>query len=598
MSFTSSSTASETTAPLTTPQMLGQKLMLDFRYYCHDHKKASADCRIPMTTLPPELAELISQYEIGGAILFSENVQDTTQIVGLSNALQRAAQNSKSKLPLFVAIDQEGGRVARINRQQATSFTGNMSIGATYLQHGDSYATKVAEAIGKELHSLGINVNFAPTVDVNSNPNNPVINVRSFSETPEVVAKLGLAQVKAFEDAGVISALKHFPGHGDTHVDSHTGLPRVDHDRETIDSQDVFPFAEIIKAHPPGMIMTAHIQYPALDSSTLVNSQGQRMIKPATMSYQIMTQLLRHELGYQGVTVTDALDMAGISDFFNPVDATIATFNAGVDIALMPIAIRSPKDIERFEQYMSKLAQAAQSGRLDKSQLNESISRITTLKNKIPNTAASGAIAHSTLGNPKHRALEAELALAAITQVKNEGLVPLSNDVKTLHLIMPDRQKCLALEQALQTISQHPLTVTCTSLQAYDPDIALKAMSQADVVIAAHASPPQSAVEIGGMDDVKKLRAHGVAKNEQPAALQKLLKQGKQLAKKQVFISLRAPYEISTFAPFSDAVLASYAYNVDIVNGDKVSGPAYTALAKVLLGMAKAQGSLPVTIDK
>ncbi|PCK32909.1 glycoside hydrolase family 3 protein [Pseudoalteromonas piscicida] len=597
MSFTSSSNTTEAQAPLSTSQLLGQKLMLDFRYYCGNSEKPSGDCREPMTTLPPELSALISEYEIGGAILFAENVQNTNQIVKLTNAFQSAAQKSKSQLPLFIAIDQEGGRVARINREQATSFTGNMSIGATYPKHGDVYATKVAEAIGKELNSLGINVNFAPTVDVNSNPNNPVINVRSFSERPEVVAKLGLAQVRAFETAGVISALKHFPGHGDTHVDSHTGLPRVDHDRQQINKQDLLPFANIIHTHPPGMIMTAHIQYPALDASTVVNSQGQSMIRPATMSYQIMTQLLRKELGYQGVTVTDALDMAGISDFFNPIDATIETFNAGVDIALMPIAIRDQADITRFKHYMLQLSAALDNGKLDKTQLNKSIARITELKTRLPNTFASEGIANSTLGNPSHRKLEAELALAAITQVKNDGTLPLTGKANTIHLIMPDRQKCLALEQALQTLRNNTLTLTCTSLQAYDSDVATRAIKNADVVIAAHASPPQSAVEIGGMDDVKKLRAHGLARNEQPKALKRLLKQGQLLDKKQVFISLRAPYEISTFGPLSNAVLASYAYNVDINHDANVSGPAYTALAQVILGLAKAEGALPVTID-
>ncbi|ATD09467.1 glycoside hydrolase family 3 N-terminal domain-containing protein [Pseudoalteromonas piscicida] len=597
MSFITSAHATAAQVPLTTSQMLGQKLMLDFRYYCGESKKPSGDCRAAMTTLPPELSELISKYDIGGAILFAENVQNTAQIVSLTNALQSAAQQSKSQLPLFIAIDQEGGRVARINREQATSFTGNMIIGATYPKQGDIYATKVASAIGKELNILGINVNFAPTVDVNSNPNNPVINVRSFSENPEVVAKLGLAQVKAFEAAGVLSALKHFPGHGDTHVDSHTGLPRVDHDRDKINQQDLLPFAEIIKASPPGMIMTAHIQYPALDNSRVVNSQGESMIRPATMSSQIMTQLLRHELGYQGVTVTDALDMAGISDFFNPVDATIETFNAGVDIALMPIAIRNRADIKRFEQYMAQLADALETNKLNQEQLSSSMARIAKIKSKLPQSSASLAIANSTLGNPSHRRLEAELALAAITEVKNDGVLPLRDNAQVVQLIMPDRQKCFALEQALQTYSKNSLTLSCTSLQAYDPDIAHDAIKQADVIIAAHASPPQSAVEIGGMDDVKKLREHGVARNVQPEALKALLQYGQQQGKKQLFISLRAPYEISTFGPLSNAVLASYAYNVDVNHDKKVAGPAYTALAKVILGIAKAEGSLPVTVN-
>lgn len=197
--------------------------------------------------------------------------------------------------------------------------TGNMSIGATYAKHGSDYASASAKVIAKELRAVGFNVNYAPTLDVNMNPNNPVINVRSFGEDPARVAELGGAQVDAYQHQQVIAALKHFPGHGDTNVDSHTGLPKVMHSKEQVMAQDIAPFRAVIEAgHAPGMIMTAHIQYPALDSSTFVSKQGQTMVKPATMSRAIMTSLLREELGYQGVTITDALDMAGISDFLPP----------------------------------------------------------------------------------------------------------------------------------------------------------------------------------------------------------------------------------------------------------------------------------------
>ncbi|WP_440057015.1 glycoside hydrolase family 3 N-terminal domain-containing protein (plasmid) [Pseudoalteromonas sp. T1lg65] len=594
MSLANASQANNNTE-LTIKQLLGQKLMLDLRYFCEDDN--SQQCRTPVTRLPAPLKSLIQRYNIGGVILFSENVQHIEQIVSLTNELQNAVSQSASKLPLFIAIDQEGGRVARINREQATSFTGNMSIGATYPKHGVKYAAQSAAVIAKELEALGINVNFAPTVDVNSNPENPVINVRSFSEDPKVVTKLGEAQVRAFTQNGVIPALKHFPGHGDTHVDSHTGLPRVDHSLSQIQQQDLLPFSEIIKATEVTMVMTAHIQYPALDNSQVINSQGETMLRPATMSYKIMTELLREQLGFKGVTITDALDMAGISDFFSSLDATIETFNAGVDIALMPMAIRTEKDIEKFAKFMEGLEQAVATKKLDVQQLKESSQRILALKsNQLQNkTTTSVAIAQSLLGNPAHRKLEAELALAAITEVKNQGTLPLNKGIKRVHLIMPDKQKCEALSQALVKLNSQ-LNVSCTSLQAFEPTLAEQAINQADMVIGAHASPPQSAVEIGGMEDVKKLTDFAVDKNQQPNALKKLLASAKALNKPSVFISLRAPYEITDFSPFSDAVLASYAYNVDVSNEHEVSGPAYTALAKVLLGYARAEGTLPVTV--
>ncbi|OHU93731.1 glycoside hydrolase family 3 protein [Pseudoalteromonas byunsanensis] len=576
---------------------LGQKLMLDFRYFCQQGN--SETCRSPMTTLPSELADVISKYHIGGVILFSENTQDIEQIVNLNNQLQSAAHKAKHPQPLLIAIDQEGGRVARINREQATSFTGNMSIGATYPKHDTHYASSVATAIAKELTSLGINVNFAPTVDVNMNAENPVINVRSFSEDPNVVAKLGAAQVKAFEQQRVISALKHFPGHGDTHVDSHTGLPRVEHNEKVIWQNDLAPFQAVIKTNPPGMIMTAHIQYPALDNSTLENKHGKHMLKPATMSRKIMHDLLRDKLGYQGVIITDALDMAGISDFFDANSAVLETFKAGVDIALMPITIRTPSDIGKLEKLLQTLTKAVNQGQLNEHEVALSAQRIYELKKRFFNkkTKVSASIARATLGNPSHRKLEAELALAAITQVKNSDLLPVDIKVNSkVHIIMPDQRKCEAMRQALELYSKAPLQISCSSLQGFDPKIAHAAIKQADWVIGAHASPQQSAVEIGGMEDVSKLEEFALSRQEQPSALKALLKYAKKQQKQTLFISLRAPYEISQFSPYSDAVLASYAYNIDVDNSNRVAGPAFTALAQVILGQAQAHGTLPVTI--
>ncbi|MCF2857642.1 glycoside hydrolase family 3 protein [Pseudoalteromonas sp. SMS1] len=590
MTISPTISANDALPPLTT--MIGQKLMLDLRYFCNEGD--TLPCRKPMTKLPSSLSDLLEKYQIGGVILFAENVQNTKQIVELTQSLQKVSTS-----PVLIAIDQEGGRVARINRAKATSFTGNMSIGATYERHGDKYATEVASVIAKELSSLGINVNFAPTVDVNSNPLNPVINVRSFGEDPKRVAILGAAQVAAFEQHGVVSALKHFPGHGDTQVDSHTGLPKVAHSLTQIQQQELLPFAHIIEKQQPGMIMTAHIQYPALDSSKVLNSKGQQMIRPATMSRAIMQDLLRDQLGYQGVTITDALDMAGISDFFSPLDAVIETFNAGVDIALMPIPVRTPSDIKQFEAFFSKLENAVTNGTLQQSAILTSYQRVQKLKAQVAKhaTRPSFGIAQATLGNPQHRQLEAQLALDAITEVKNDGILPFKvQKNQHIHLIMPDRQKALALKQALLSTSALPLKITITSLQAFKPKRAHQFINDADWVISAHASPQQSAAEIGGMDDLAELHNYELSKHEQPKALLALMQYASTHNKPSLFISLRAPYEISKYAQYNQAVLASYAYNVDVAQENDVRGPAYSALAQVILGKAKALGKLPVSI--
>ena len=586
---------------LSLEQQLGQKLILDLRYFCQ--QGSSKQCRTPVTTLPDELAAAIAKHNIGGVILFSENTQSIEQTITLNSQLQAAASKSSSKLPLFISIDQEGGRVARLPRDVATSFTGNMSIGATYKKYGIQYATQTATVIAKELNSLGINVNYAPTVDVNMNPDNPVINVRSFGENPALVSKLGAAQVAGFESNGVITSLKHFPGHGDTNVDSHTGLPQVNHSKEDIYQQDLAPFKHIIATQNPGMIMTAHIQYPQLDNSTFVSVDGKSMIKPATMSRTIISDILRGELNYQGVVVTDALDMAGISHFFTPTQAVINTFAAGVDLALMPIEIRTPADLNALDKLMDELVASVNNKQLSKDEVAQSAARITALKNKFKLTTqldplSTLAKAKDIIGSQAHRKIEAELAVNAITEVKNNNnALPLNlSKGQHIHIIMPDTRKCMAMQQALSAISTAALKYSCSSLQGFDPVKAHSLIKNADVVIAGNATPNQSAVEIGGMDDLKDDPRFALNTAEQPKALSSLLDIAASVNKKTIFISLRAPYDIAQFGSRANAVLASYAYNIDTDKNNAVAGPAFTALAKVLLGNAHAHGVLPVTI--
>ncbi|MBQ4833652.1 glycosyl hydrolase family 3 [Pseudoalteromonas sp. MMG010] len=587
---------------LSLPQQIGQKLMLDFRYYCDNNSEKQ--CRTPMTILPKALAEAIAKYNIGGVILFSENTQSIEQTLSLNYNLQHAASQSSSQLPLFISIDQEGGRVARLPRDVATSFTGNMSIGATYEQHGTFYAKKSAEVIAAELSVLGINVNYAPTIDVNMNPNNPVINVRSFGEDPEKVALLGAAQVKGFENNGVISSLKHFPGHGDTNVDSHTGLPRVNHSKAVIYQQDLAPFKDIIANENPGMIMTAHIQYPALDDSTFISVDGKSMIKPATMSRTIMTDILRNEFNYQGVVITDALDMAGISQFFDPTQAVINTFSAGVDIALMPIEIRNEADLLKLDTLINSLVNAVKNQQLNSSEIATSTQRIVNLKNKFNLLKQKDKLtalvdAKRIIGSKAHRQLESELALEAVTQIKNDNnLLPLALKAQQhIHIIMPDTRKCAALEQALIPLVPASITFSCSSLQGFDYKLANQHIAQADIVIAGNATPNQSAVEIGGMDDLADNPAFAIANGDRENQLKALLSTAKNHNKKVVFISLRAPYDTARFSEFSDTILATYAYNIDVDDGTNVSGPAFSALAKILVGTAIAKGTLPVSIN-
>lgn len=590
--------------PASVKQMLGQKLMLDLRYYCPQTPE-QGQCRTAMTQLPPELAALIRDYDIGGVILFAENLHNIAQIVQLNRDLQQAAAESALKLPLFISIDQEGGRVARLPRSLATSFAGNMAIGATFAQHGTKYAAEVGKVLADELLPLGINVNFAPTIDVNVNPQNPVINVRAFGENPQQVAELGGAMTAAMQQRGMIAALKHFPGHGDTEVDSHLGLPRVEHSAGQIRQIDLKPFADIISQHAPGMIMTAHIQYPALDNSTFTSKDGEQMLKPATLSRKILHGVLREELGYNGVIVTDALDMAGISKFFTHTEAVVQTFAAGADIALMPVKLQHPGELTALAELLDALATAVDNGDISPTELAESYQRIVTLKQQYPLLPAQASVAQQvqqaqqTLGSAAHRHSELALAKAAITQVKPataDWPFKLS-EAKKLLLIMPDHSKAHALAAALQHYGRQQFAIDVISLQQTDVSGAAAQIAAADLVISGFIAPMQSLADIGGMDDLNGIRNIAAAYERQTQQYETLLPLVSAQHKPHVFLSLRAPYDISRYGKHAAVVLASYAYNTaENVTAIGAGNATYEALAQALLRQYGLTGTLPVTV--
>jgi beta-N-acetylhexosaminidase len=589
--------------------LIAQKLLLDIRYFCPALPK-DTHCTNAVTTLPPALGTMISETGIGGVILFAENLQDTRQILGLNRALQQAA-HSGGHPALFIATDQEGGRVVRLPQHIATSFSGNMAIGATYARHGLKFASLSGAVIGKELAALDFNLNFAPAVDVNINPHNPVINVRSFGEDPQIVAELGLAQLQGMQQQGIIAALKHFPGHGDTSVDSHTGLPRVDHSAETIRATDLKPFQYAIDSGQPGMIMTAHIQYPALDNTEFTAKDGQKIILPATMSRTILTDILRKEMGFQGVIITDALDMAGITPFFAPAEAVIKTFSAGSDIALMPITLRSPADVPAVKTLIQDVAKAVQNGRLALNEMQHSLQRIQQLKKQYifplkpqqpTNMNLEIGQAMQILGATAHRQGEQQLANNAIVLIKNQQVVPIATTVNTVHLVMPDTTKCLAMTYALKA-SLPRLALSCSSLAGSVPLQAKAMIEEADLVLFADITPQQSLAELGDMDDMEQQRS---APKVQSASLLSLMRFSKQQHKTALFISMRSPYNIPHYAPYADGILATFAYNLQEVQyrddsgrlGTQYTGAIYQALAEILAGTQQARGTLPVSIGR
>lgn len=233
---------------------------------------------------------------------------------------------------------------------------GNMALGAA----DDVNVTKeAASVIGQELAALGINADFAPDVDVNSNPANPIIGIRSFSDDADAVAKHGAAFVRALNDTGVISTLKHFPGHGDTDTDSHTGLPMIDKSYNELKANELVPFKACIEAGSQ-MIMTAHIQYPQIEKTTYKSVlTGEDIYLPATLSKTIITDILRGDMGYDGVVVTDAMNMDAVAKHFDKFDAAKLAIEAGVDILLMPVDTSSTEGINSLDSYISTLTDMA-----------------------------------------------------------------------------------------------------------------------------------------------------------------------------------------------------------------------------------------------
>jgi beta-N-acetylhexosaminidase len=361
-------------------------------------------------------AQVVEKFGVGGVIYFNnastDNVDDPAQMAAFSNGLQRAATRHNTRIPLIVAIDQEGGNVTRLE-SPATEFPASMAIGAG---RSAADAKTVATINGRELRAMGINQNFAPVADVNSNPDNPVIGARSFSSRPELASQLVSAEVKGYQEGGrpnqtVSSSAKHFPGHGDAATDSHHVLPNIPRTEAEWRSIDMPPFKAAIDAGVDS-IMTAHITVPSLDASGV----------PATLSKPILTGLLRGELKYKGVIVTDALGMGG-ANVFPPEEIPVMALEAGVDQLLMP---------PNLQLALDSVKAAVESGRLTERRIDQSVLRILLLKLKrgiITSPFVDESKVAGIVGTPDHIARIQEISDRTTTVVRNDAnLLPLSGN--------------------------------------------------------------------------------------------------------------------------------------------------------------------------
>ncbi|MGM0409421.1 MAG: beta-N-acetylhexosaminidase [Bacillota bacterium] len=349
-----------------------------------------------------KIKDLIKNHYIGGVIYFSRNLENPSQTAQLSNELQEISLENNNSFPLFISIDQEGGIVTRL--KESTHFPGNMLLGAT---RSEEIIKEVAKATANELKNLGINMNLAPVVDVNNNPENPVIGVRSFGEDPKLVAKFSSIYIKKLEENGVIACAKHFPGHGDTDLDSHLNLPVIKHSRERLDEVELLPFKEAIKAGVDS-IMSAHVYFPAIEKQVSV---------PATLSRKVLTSLLREELAYKGVIVTDCMEMNAIADSYGSIEGAVQAISAGSDIILISHSYK------RQKRAIKAAVEAVKANRIQEQRINQSVKRILKLKEKRISLSNYEKADYKKINFAKNKKIAENAAKKGITVVKGEEII-------------------------------------------------------------------------------------------------------------------------------------------------------------------------------
>lgn len=439
----------------------------------------------------PNLSGMLDQIHPGGVILFSRDLESVEQVVRLTDALQVEGNSpvGNNTVPLFISIDQEGGDISRL--PFGPRMPGNMALGAT---RSSNVTRSVASTIGKELSSLGITMNFAPVLDVETNQNNPVIGIRSFGSDPNLVSEMGDAYISGMHDAGIICSGKHFPGHGDVDIDSHLGLPLENHTRERMNEVELVPFKSAITAGVDA-IMTAHIIFPAYDNSTSQGADGVQVPTPATLSKPILTGLLREELGFDGLIITDAMMMKAITDNYGTGDAAIRAIRAGADIILYP----EPVD-EAYEAVISAYREDPEiQGRVD-----DSVHRILAMKEKygmLPVTSEAEAshdrdikarIAYAQdicLGDDAFT-IEREAAEQSVTLITdNSRLIPLSGSGLTnITVFSPTiafaNETSLALNETLNQQGYYPsITQFAYTNQSYLSDEQITAIHETSLII-------------------------------------------------------------------------------------------------------------------
>jgi beta-N-acetylhexosaminidase len=341
-------------------------------------------------SVPPEWRSLAREFDLGGAILFSRNVEAPEQVAELSGDIEALGR----EMPLWVSVDQEGGRVARLKEP----FTRWPPMAVLGRSRSDALAERFARALARELAAVGITLDYAPVLDIHTNPKNPVIGDRALAERADEVARLGRVIIRTLQSEGVAACGKHFPGHGDTSTDSHFELPLVEHPPDRLRAVEFEPFRAAVREQV-AFIMTAHVLVPALDAE-----------RPASLSPLIVQALLRDELGFGGVILSDDLEMKAVSARIPVPDAAVQAIQAGCDGLLV-----CSGDVDLQAATLERLVRAIESGEIPRKRFDDAVKRLRRAKERFlavqrPKTSARLQQLRSVLGRDDHQAIAAEMA--------------------------------------------------------------------------------------------------------------------------------------------------------------------------------------------
>lgn len=491
-----------------------------------------------------QLKKQVEEFNVGLLIYFKDNCTSLERIYNLNKEI-----NKHAEIKPFIALDQEGGMVARVT-EGITQSPGAMAISAT---HNPKNAYHLAYNMGKELRNLGFNFNFAPEADINNNPLNPVINVRSYSDNPEDVCTYMHEAVKGYDDALLMTSLKHYPGHGDTSVDSHIGLPVVNKSTKELEKLELVPFQYAAENKLPG-IMVSHVLYPELENY------------PATMSNILVEKLLRNKIGYDGLLVTDSLTMKAVWGRYPLEEIVEKTFNSGCDIML----ICGPRNLEDQERFINTAVELTEKGIIDINRINASVKRILDYKKryKVGEMSNTFEDIKPTLMDKKAVRYSEEVAEKSITAVKlDKQILPITKQNKTL-IVFP-------VIKVVTLVDNDDSTLNC--LADYFDFAVDRFYISIDPTIE-EAEKLKTLIKNNNYDRVIYCSYNALLNKTQADLINELN------SSNLIVVSLRTPYDINVLN------VNNYlcAYEASVLS--------FKAIAKVLTGKVKPTGKLPIKL--